>query len=206
MTAPARVEQLRLDFDEAEHAYTLGGVRIPSVTQVLSFGRDTSRIPRWTGLFGTLVHKACEYDSMGDLDESTLVAQEIDGRMCDPWPRLRAWRAYRDRQRRKVTDVELRVWGEIDGLKYAGTIDVVWGADPVVLDDLKTGQKRPGEHGPQVQAYSWAYMHRADKDVRSAGCVYLPAEGPAVREPYDSAAHFETFRVALNRFYEANGG
>lgn len=194
---------MQLEFFDEAHEYRLDGVKLPSVTEVLGFGKDRSRIPRYTALFGSLVHKACEYDSQDDLDPDSLVAQYIDGKWCDPWPRVLAWREYRTKQRRRVTDCELRVWGDIDGLLYGATIDVVWGADPVVIDDLKTGQKRPAEHGPQVQAYARAYMQRTDKDVKSTGCVYLPAQGAAEREPYDSFAYYDQFRVALHRWYDA---
>lgn len=207
LTAAERDLQYELLFDEPTHTYTIAGKKIPSVTQVLGWGRDTSRIPRWTGLFGTLVHKACELDSLGDLDESTLVAQEIDGRLCDPWPRLRAWRKRTNGARPDA--VELPVWGEIDGLAYAGMIDVVWVNERggyATIEDIKTGQKRPKEHGPQVAAYAVAYEQRTGRAVRDACCTYLAADETFERVIYDAAGHDETFRVALHKFYEANKG
>jgi len=189
-----------LAFDEDAHAYTLDGVAIPSVTQILGWGSDTSRIPKYTGLRGRLVHKACELDNLSTLDESTLVAQEIDGRWVDPWPYLRAWREYARGERPYA--VEHAVWGEIDGMRYAGTIDVVW---PTMLDDIKTGKKpRPDEHGPQVQAYRHALEQSTHYEVMSAGCVYLREDGTHERVPYDEARHFNAFRTALARWYRDN--
>lgn len=211
MAAP----QLTLAFDPEAHEYHLAGECIPSVTQILGFGKDRSRIPRYTALFGTLVHKACELDSLGDLDEESLVAQEIDGRWCDPWPRLRAWRSHRAQRERhgwSIIYTEIAVWGEIDGLRYAGTVDVVWSDFAVKgeetrawVDDLKTGQPRPAEHGPQVQAYKHAYQQQYAHEVVSAGCIYL-GDGRCERKPYDEPEHFEKFRDALHRYYEAMEG
>lgn len=206
-------------FDDDAHEYQLRepvargafAVRkLPSVTQILSFGKDTSRIPRWTGVFGTLVHKACEYDALGDLDESTLVAQEIDGRVCDPWPRLNAFRAWRKRDAPEIVATEQKLWGEIDGLLYAGTADLVVRMQPgdfdrntlLVLLDIKTGQERPKEHGPQVWAYSVAYEQRTGTGIDGRGCLYLRDDGAKV-EPHDDPAHLETFRVALHRWWDA---
>ena len=204
MTAPALV--FYGEDDPGGRRYELDGVVIPSVTTILGWGIDKSRIPPWTGAFGHLVHKACELDSLGLLDESTLVAQEIDGRWCVPWPRLRAWRRYTKGDRPYA--VERPVWCEIDGLRYAGTIDVVWcpGRDGLfAIDDIKTGkQARPSEHGPQVQAYARAWEQRMGGQVKEAACVYLRDDGPK-RVRYDEPKHLETFRAALGRWYEANG-
>lgn len=202
-----------LTFDEPSHAYALDSVRIPSVTQVLSFGKDLSRIPRYTALFGTLVHSACELDTLGELDEDSLVAQGIDGHWCDPWPRLRAWQSHRNtralRNNEIVHAVEQKVWGEIDGLRFAGTIDVIWyeWGRPLVVTvaDLKTGQPRPAEHGPQVAAYAVAYAQRKGCEVRARECIYL-GDGRSERRAYDEPAHLETFRTKLKTWYDANGG
>lgn len=196
----------QLEFFECAHEYHLDHVRIPSVTQVLSFGKDLSRIPRYTALFGTLVHKACELDTLGELDEDSLVAQEIDGHWCDPWPRLRAWRscrAWRANRGWTVLNVELPVWGEIDGMRFAGMIDVVWSDYSVA--DIKTGQPRPAEHGPQVAAYAEALRQRSGMRVPSRGCIYL-GDGRSDHRAYDEPAHLETFKTRLRQWYDGFGG
>lgn len=201
MTAAFNAPQLSLQFDEPSHTYTLDGAQLPSVTTVLSFGKDLSRIPRYTALFGTLCHKACELDTLGELDEDSLVAQDIDGHWLDPWPRLHAWRSCRKRRAnegRTVRDVERPVWGEIDGLRFAGMIDVVW--SDFSLSDLKSGQPRPSEHGPQVAAYGEALRQRSGMQVPSRDCIYL-GDGRSDCRRYNEEIHLDTFISALRRWY-----
>lgn len=196
--------QLTLEFDQAEHAYTLGGVRIPSVTQVLSHGQDLSRIPPWTAQRGTAFHLATEYDDVGDLDEASvddLVRPHLDA--------YRKWRAYR---RPQYHATEIKVWGELDGLRFAGTIDRVivldvdvmsTRADHVRLMDLKSGAPRK-EHGAQLAAYAVAYEQRAENQrVVDRMGVYCLKDGTFSEKPY-GREHLEAFRVKLHQWYEAN--
>lgn len=188
--------QLALTFDESEHAYALDGVRIPSVTQILSFQQDLSRIPAWTSLRGTAFHLATEYDDAGDLDESSV----------DPLvrPHLDAYRKWKAATRPSFGGTELRVWGEIDGLKFAGTIDRVirfdFGRD-VHLADLKSGQPRK-EHGAQLAAYAAAYTQQMYEEVRGCKGVYCTKDGTFSERPYDGREYLEMFREKLHRYYE----
>lgn len=197
--------QAALAFDEAEHAYTLGDVKLPSVTQILSFGQDLSRIPRWTAERGTAFHLASEYDDAGDLDESSV----------DPLvkPHLDAYRKWRARVMPEYIATELRVWGEIDGLRYAGCIDRVAlrdlpavGRNPrVAIIDLKTGAPRK-EHGAQLWAYKVAYQQHEDADVPSLIGLYLGKDATYQVKDYFEGGHFETFRAALHRWWDAQEG
>lgn len=194
--------QLDLAFDAEAHAYTLGGVRIPSVTQVLSFGQDLSRIPRWTAERGTAFHLCTELDDIGDLDPESV----------DPLvqPHLKAYRGWRRIRRPHFIHTELKVWGEIDGLKYAGTIDRViddsaHGYDGVRLIDIKSGAPRK-EHGAQLHAYSVAYQQRVSRPVSEVSGLYCDKEGRFSERPYDGPEYLETFRRKLAEWYEANGG
>ena len=186
--------QLALTFDDAEHAYALDGVRIPSVTQILSFGQDLSRIPAYTALRGTAFHLATEYDDMGDLDESSV----------DPLvrPHLDAYRKWKAATRPTYTLTEYRLWGQIDGLKFAGTIDRVIANDTVV--DLKSGQPRK-DHGAQLAAYAAAYEQRHGVKVRGCKGIYCTKDGTFTERPYDGREYLEMFREKLHRFYEEVG-
>lgn len=196
--------QLDLAFDPEAHAYTLGGVRIPSVTQVLSFGQDLSRIPRWTAERGTAFHLATEYLDQEDLDWDSL----------DPLvrPHVEAYRKWRANHFCRFVATELKVWGELDGLRFAGTIDRVVGGigvdygDPdatVEIVDLKSGSPRK-EHGAQLAAYAIAYAQRTSVRVRGCRGVYCDKEGRFSERPYDGREYLETFRVKLHRYYEGN--
>ena len=194
--------QLDLAFDPEAHEYTLGGVRIPSVTQVLSFGQDLSRIPRWTAERGTAFHLATEYDDAGDLDE-----ESVDALVR---PHLEAYRKWKEKHPWvRFVGTELKVWGEVDGLRFAGTIDRViddsaHGYDGVRLIDIKSGAPRK-EHGAQLHAYSVAYQQRVSRPVSEVSGLYCDKEGRFSERPYDGPEYLETFRVKLHQWYEANG-
>jgi hypothetical protein len=199
MTAPARIEP-QLEFFEEQHEYQLDGIRIPSVTTILSWGSDLSRIPAWTSARGTAFHLATEYDDAGDLDESSV----------DPLvkPHLDAYRKWKAKNwHLRYVGTEQRVWGEIDGLRFAGTIDRVvddsaHGYLGVVLLDLKSGAPRK-EHGAQLQAYSVAYQQqRADVAVSGLRGIYCAKDGTFTERSYDGREHLEHFRVKLARYYE----
>ena len=186
--------QLALTFDEAEHAYALDGVRIPSVTQILSFGQDLSRIPAWTSLRGTAFHLATEYDDAGDLDESSI----------DPLvrPHIDAYRKWKAATKPTYTLTEYRLWGQIDGLKFAGTIDRVIANDTVV--DLKSGAPRK-DHGAQLAAYAVALEQNHPYKIRTCKGVYCTKDGTFSERPYDGREYLEMFREKLHRFYEEVG-
>ncbi len=200
--------QLDLAFDAEAHEYKLSGVRIPSVTQVLSFGQDLSRIPRWTAERGTAFHLATEYDDAGDLDE-----ESVDALVR---PHLEAYRKWKAATRPRFMATEFRIWGEIDGLKYAGTIDrVIESPTPFnpLIADLKSGAPRK-EHGAQLWAYAVAYHQQVHEreDVGSRNPravpyvkgVYCLKDGTFSEKPYDGREHLEAFRVKLHQWYEAN--
>ena len=191
--------QLDLAFDADAHAYTLGGVRIPSVTQVLSFGQDLSRIPRWTAERGTAFHLATEYLDQDDLDWDSL----------DPLvrPHVEAYAKWKQHAKPTFMLSEWKVWGEIDGLRFAGTVDRVICPNPHEQEviDLKSGQPRK-EHGAQLAAYSAALQQREGLMIRGCKGVYCLKDGTFSEKPYDGREHLEVFRTKLAAWYAANGG
>lgn len=73
------------EFMEAEHIYLMGGVKIPSVTQVLPYnyhGDNTAAMTK-----GSYVHQMIELEAQGILDEETLDPQLM--------PYLGAYRRFR---------------------------------------------------------------------------------------------------------------
>jgi hypothetical protein len=193
VTAPARIAP-QLEFFDEQHEYRLDGVKIPSVTAVLSFGQRLDHIPRWTAERGTALHLASEYDDAGDLDESTV----------DPLvkPHLDAYRKWRARTAPKFANIEVRVWGEIAGRRFAGCIDrVIETERGMEIADLKTGAPRK-EHGAQLWAYAWAYEQMWGWGVSRRFGLYLGKDGAYSERDYRSEQDGETFRRALARYYE----
>lgn len=127
--APAK----EFTFDKATHVYTLGGQRLPSVTEILK-GAGVVDEQWWTDAGrwrGSQVHLACWYDDQNDLDESTLD------------PRLHgyvdAYRKFRLETGFTPTAIEQPVHNDLLG--YAGTPDRIGTlADGrYCLPDLKSG-------------------------------------------------------------------
>jgi hypothetical protein len=190
--------QLALSFDAESHTYTLGDRKIPSVTQILSWGRDLSRIPAWTAQRGTALHLAAEYDDVGDLDESSV----------DPlvMPHLTAYRAWREEHRPQYVATEVRVLGSLYGLLYAGTIDrvaLLGKRAELAIIDIKSGAPRPAEHGAQLAAYAHAWSQR-DATPEILLALYVGKDRAWTTRLYDDSAYLGNFGAALRRYYEEN--
>ena len=102
-------------FDEAEHAYYYDGVRLDSVTQILQAEGfiDTRFYDEYSRERGRLVHLACHYDDLGELDDDSL----------DPLiaPYVMAWRKFRMESGFVVESTETPLISTKH--KYAGTPD-----------------------------------------------------------------------------------
>lgn len=104
-------------FDEAEHSYTVDGVRWPSVTQILQPLMELDGIPKAAleaaAQFGSHVHMACHLWNLGRLDESDL--DEPLRPYLDGWKRfLRDTGAVVLESERIVRHPVLRVAGMLD--------------------------------------------------------------------------------------------
>jgi hypothetical protein len=79
-----------VDLDPIHHRYSVRGAAVPGVTEILAPLNDFRKIPHHVleaaARFGTAVHKACELDDLGVLDEATL-----DSALAGP---LHAWRSF----------------------------------------------------------------------------------------------------------------
>jgi hypothetical protein len=95
-----------LQFNEENHVYTVDGVKIPSVTTVLSSTgiSDYSRVPSQTleeaAARGTAVHRILELYDMGQLAE------------CPEWATeyLDAWKKFKTEMDVKILACEMRVF------------------------------------------------------------------------------------------------
>lgn len=139
-----------LTFDEATHVYRLGGVVVPSVTQLLEPIRpDFAGIPpavlEAKRELGTAVHLACELDDDDDLDEDS-----VPGAVA---PYLAAWRRFKADTGAEVLANERKLVHT--SLHYAGTLDrlVRVRAGDVYLIDLKTSISMSAHFGVQLAGY-----------------------------------------------------
>lgn len=188
------MSECTLEFEAGSHTYRLDGRPIPSVTTILSFGADLSRIPQWTSDRGTALHLATEYDDEGDLDEDSV----------DPLvrPHLEAYRRWKIKAQPQYVVTEYRVWGEHEGLVFGGTIDrVAYLSGELVVIDLKSGQRRP-EHGAQLAAYARAWTQRDGREPDRTMALYLGQDATS-REVFFRDECWDYFVEKLRAYYAA---
>lgn len=122
-----------LTFDEPGHTYRLDGRKIPSVTTIIKAAGliDTTWFNEAATWRGSVVHRCCEYDCKGKLDESTV----------DPGAAgyLEGWRKWKRETGFRPVAIEARFYHPV--FLYAGMPDRV-GYLPdgsIAVPDIKTG-------------------------------------------------------------------
>jgi hypothetical protein len=164
-------------FDEIEHRYYLGDEELPNVTRILaaSFPFNARRdLADEACERGTIVHKACELDDLGVLDETTLEPEF--------WPYLQAWRAFRNQHGFTPDPDGIEVRRYHPQRKYAGTIDRIGrmrsGRHMVI--DIKTGD-RYAHYQLQLAAYVFLLENPFEYH---RGLVFLNFDGSFDLEEY----------------------
>ena len=141
---------MTLLFDPTTHTYTYNGQRMISVTEAIKAvglidDRWFTEEATWRG---SVVHRVCELDDLGTLDEDSV----------DPAAQgyLEAWRAAKSNLDLRFSDIEKpKVNGNYG---FAGTPDRIGlSRTKKVVIDLKTGAEAPW-HGLQLAAYA-AFDH-----------------------------------------------
>jgi hypothetical protein len=192
----------QLQFDAEAHVYTLDGVRVPSVTQIIKpIGPDFSMVPpsvlEAKRHLGVVVHEACQYDDEGDLDDESVPA-EID-------PYLAAWRKF------KADTGAVVLWNEQrlhhDRLRYAGTIDRVVGiGEATWLIDLKTSASPHASYGVQLAGYAELLTAGGLFTDLKRATVHLYDDGTyrlhEFKNPNDAAAFMAC--LSIHQWKEAN--
>ena len=140
-------------FNETNHEYTVGGVRVPSVTQILESAGlvDYRGIPaetlRYAADRGTAVHLASVYYDEEDLDPDSLDFEVAKY--------LAAWRRFRQEHNFQIIESEQRHLGELHGLQFGMTVDRVVKIDGrLAILDLKCSSKVYGWCGVQTAGYA----------------------------------------------------
>jgi hypothetical protein len=177
-------------FDKPSHRYTVDGVALPSVTEVLAplnpFRFIPAHVLRAARDLGTAVHLACELDDRGVLDEETL-APALQGYLA-------AWRCFRREHNTHWLLIEAPVFNPQMG--YAGTVDrygFVDGDKTVV--DLKSSASLYPSVGPQLAAYAKAIPQASPCTKRMA--VLLKPTGHYEARTYTSGMDWAVFASLL---------
>jgi hypothetical protein len=172
-----------IKFDASTHTYTINGVRVPSVTQVLKaegvsgqfFNQDAAKR-------GTLVHHATA--QMDKYQDITGFPEEHQGY-------LDAYMAYlRD---------ELPTWERIEEPVYLASLNVCGTPDRInycQIVDIKTGNETPAD---AIQLAGYAMI--ADVEGRERWNLYLHADGTYDLVQRTDAKDFIVFRYAVFMYY-----
>ena len=184
------------EFDEASHTYTLDGVVIPSVTQIIKpIGADFSMVPPMVleakRVLGVAVHAATELDDLGELDDA-----ETDPLVMGY---VRAWRRFLAESRFDVSMNEHRLFHA--SLRFAGTVDRFGTIlDAPWLVDIKTAADPIPSYGVQLAGYEillrdFAYLET--RPIRRA-TVHLNADGGYRMREYNNPNDAACFRSLLS--------
>lgn len=170
-----------LTFDPATHEYRVGGVVVPSVTQLLMAAGyyspfATNGDPYYADL-GRRVHAMC-----ARIDLRTPMGDE----KFDVQPYADAYREFIRTHHPSWTAVEQL--GYHTALRYAGTVDRIGFLNGAVVLDIKTGQPSDSD-GLQLAGYDllFPYITR-----RRRVCLYLTGQKYSL-ETYANPADYNTF-------------
>lgn len=125
---------MSLRFDPDKHEYWLEDRRLPSVSEIIAPIVDYSMVPEDRLTFardrGTAVHKACELDDRGTLDDASVDDEHVR-------PFLEAYRRFRIEYEFEPVSIEEPRFCLMHG--FAGTPDRF---GSILLPDAKTGRTR----------------------------------------------------------------
>ena len=192
----------RLQFDEEKHKYTVDGIEIPSVTEIvapLTYSKYTvdSAVLLQAKHRGTVIHEVCADFDYGVITDETPVAPDI-------LPYLTAWKNFCHDYGVKWHYIESQMCGN----EYAGTIDRIGEIDGrAVIVDIKTtsSMDRASKIAlcAQLAGYAFLYYMNSNLLIDSDDCMgvqlkkdgtYAVINAKKVEEKYD----FESYELFDN--------
>ena len=190
------MSNLAFTFDEATHAYSLGGARVPSATQVLrmtgwvdfeGIRRDVLENKRD---LGKAVHLCTQYYDDGDLDESTVRPAWM--------PYLEAWKSFRREMQVDIMGSEMCSVGQINAMPFGMTYDrlgVVSGDESIF--EIKCSAKREDWWGLQLAGYDLGMGQCKTALRRNRYAVQLQPTGNYKLWPFEDPTDYDAFTWAL---------
>lgn len=196
MSAVPTSEPARLDFDAVTHTYRIGGVRVPSVTQVckVASGNEYAQIPRDVlerkRAIGVALHAAIWLDHTGVLD-----IDSIDPAVA---PYFAAWQDFVARTGFVTRLGETQLGSQRFG--YAGTLDLYGIIDgtPWLIDTKSVAVLSPVT---AIQTAAYLELLRANHHALAGtrrAALHLKPDGRFALQEYTSAGDFSTFLAALS--------
>ena len=189
-----------LEFDPVPHEYKLDGEVIPSVSQIIDraglYGKGKAFFKREHAERGTRVHLATELHDLGTLDMASVAGTKLEGYLV-------AWQKFLSDTGSEILEIEKRAWAEVDGMKYAMTVDRVLRLPDgrVFVCDLKSGSKAAKPHGAQVAGYAIGMEQALGLEIDAQMCVYVGPKGKYKVGLYEEPEWGELWMRCLNGFY-----
>lgn len=158
----------QLEFDEEQHLYTLRGMKLPSVTQIM----EPMSLMLYNGIPQETLFGAADRGTRAHEQVSNYVLYGIEEEDEDTRPYLEAFHAFEETYKPVWIGSEYRTYHK--ALRYAGTIDLIGYIEPddgtgVDVVDIKcTAVYHPVMLATQVSAY----------------CEALKSQGIPVRRRY----------------------
>ncbi len=162
-------------FNRVTHEYTIGGVKVPSVSGILKpYDRKIyALIPSATlekaGRFGTNVHDTIDFFLADCLDES-----KLDPALAMCLKAFKLWMSEHEVYPDDLTHRERPLYST--SRMYAGTPDIVWDKFeflPKTLIDVKTRLPKNDRDGIQMAGYDLLLKENFDLPVKHYYVLYL---------------------------------
>jgi hypothetical protein len=193
-----------LQFDRATHTYTLDGVKVPSVSQILkplySFDGIPLSVLNAKAALGTRIHRACELLDNDDLDEESdagrAALEPIAGYLA-------AYKNFKRDKRLVILANEQLLHHPVH--RYAGQIDRSYAFDGSVWDvDLKSTVSMSPIVGLQTAAYSEMLKAGGRLQTAKRGALQLFPDGKYKLHEFTDPGDFAVFisLLTVKRFKE----
>lgn len=207
----------KLDFDEATHTYSVGGVVYPGVTTIIkplySLDGPSEAVLEYARGRGHAVHKACEIFNLssfhtGSIAEASFRPYDCFAQELDPVikPYFDAWLKFIKQSRVTISGAEQRLFHPT--MKYAGTFDARGTMEGTKEDqwlfDIKAIAKLHPSVGVQLAAYEKLVEENDVRSERGPGvrrrraAVQLKPDGNYVFQEYKGMADWPTFVSCYN--------
>lgn len=195
-------KHMTLQFDANAHRYTLNGIPAPSVTTILEGVKlSPPYAENITAMhFGTAVHKACELQTAGKLDENRTHPEVVEY--------VAGFKEKCAEMNIRPIATELRVFHGRD--HYAGTLDLwchVFGDDHALID-FKSGSSVPRCVELQLAGYGDALIWMMENGLITGTPLFTRSKMPrrfsmqltpgrAIVREYTDPHDYEAFRGAV---------
>lgn len=182
----------RVEYVDSRHEYSIDGVVMPSVSQIIKPICGLDRVPQnrldAARMRGTYVHQCIELALDGTLDRDSVHAS-LAG-YFRAFERFQAARQPVVLMQESIT-THVPLW-------YAGRVDLICNiGGQLWLIDFKTSNEESAHYGCQLAGYEFALKSNGIHIDRRA-CLYLRADGSWSLIEYDGREYLSTFLACLS--------